>query len=54
MSVHPEERFEWVKRLVRTAQSITTSIVSIDSSDSNMIYAWLEAHDGTVSRPAIS
>lgn len=54
MSVFPEERFEWMKWLVRTAQSITHSVVSIDSSDSDTIYAGLEAHDGTISRPAIN
>ena len=54
MSVYPEERYEWMKWLVRTAQSLTSSVVSIDSSDSNTIYAGLEAHDGSVSRPAIN
>ena len=54
MSVYPEERYEWIKWLVKTAQSITSSIVSIDSSDSNTIYAGLEAHDGSISRPAIN
>ena len=54
MSVYPEERFEWMKWLVRTAQSITNSVVSIDSSDSNTIYAGLEVHDGKISRPAIN
>ena len=54
MSVYPEERYEWMKWLVKTAQSITNSVVSIDSSDSNTIYAGLEAHDGSISRPAIN
>ena len=54
MSVYPEERFEWMRWLVKTAQSITSSVVSIDSSDSNTIYAGLEAHDGSISRPAIN
>ena len=54
MSVYPEERYEWIKWLVRTAQSITDSIVSIDSSDSETIRAGLEAHDGSKSRPAIN
>ncbi|MDD9981793.1 MAG: hypothetical protein OXU81_10630, partial [Gammaproteobacteria bacterium] len=39
MSVYPEERYEWIKYLVETAQSITDSIVAIDSSDSKTIYA---------------
>ena len=54
MSVYPEERYEWIKWLVETAQGITDSIVSIDSSDSQTIFAGLEAHDGSKSRPAIN
>ena len=54
MSVYPEERFEWIQFLVKTAQSITDSIVAIDSSDSKTIYAGLEAHDSSKSRPAIN
>ncbi len=54
MSVYPEERYDWMRWLVTTAQSITSSVVSIDSSDSNTIYAGLEAHDGSISRPAIN
>src|ERR1700694_2478537 len=50
MSVYPEERFEWMAWLVRTAQSITDAVVSIDSSDPATIRAGLEAHDGTKSR----
>ncbi len=54
MSVYPEERYEWMRWLVQTAQAITSSIVSIDSSDSNTIYAGLEVHNGSISRPAIN
>ena len=54
MSVYPEERYEWIGSLVETAQSITDSIVAIDSSDSKTIYAGLEAHDSSKSRPAIN
>jgi 5-methyltetrahydrofolate--homocysteine methyltransferase len=54
MSVYPEERFEWMAWLVRTAQSITNAIVAIDSSDSKTIHAGLVAHDHTKSRPAIN
>ncbi len=54
MSVYPEERYDWMRWLVKTAQSITSTAVAIDSSDSNTIYAGLEAHDGTISRPAIN
>ena len=54
MSVYPEERYEWIRYLVKLAQSITDSIVSIDSSDSKTIYEGLEAHDSSKSRPAIN
>lgn len=54
MSVYPEERYEWIRFLVKTAQSITDSIIAIDSSDSKTIYEGLEAHDGSRSRPAIN
>ena len=54
MSVYPEERHEWIKWTVQTAQKITDKIVAIDSSDSTTIYAGLEAHDGSESRPAIN
>ena len=54
MSVYPEERFEWIQWLVKTAQTVTNSIVAIDSSDSKTIYAGLKAHDASKSRPAIN
>lgn len=54
MSVFPEERYEWIQYLVKLAQSITDSIVSVDSSDSETIRAGLEAHDSSKSRPAIN
>ena len=54
MSVYPEERFEWMAWLVKTAQSITDSVLAIDSSDPATIRAGLEAHDSTKSRPAIN
>lgn len=54
MSVYPEERYEWIKWTVRTAQQVTDSIVAVDSSDSKTIYAGLEAHDGSKNRPAIN
>ena len=54
MSVYPEERHEWIKWTVKTAQKITDKIVAIDSSDSTTIYAGLEAHDGSENRPAIN
>ena len=54
MSVYPEERHEWIKWTVQTAQKITDKIVAIDSSDSETIFAGLEAHDGSDNRPAIN
>ena len=54
MSVYPEERKEWIRWLVQTAQGITNSILSIDSSDSETIRAGLEAHDASKGRPAIN
>jgi 5-methyltetrahydrofolate--homocysteine methyltransferase len=54
MSVYPEERYEWMAWLVRTAQSITDAVVAIDSSDPATIRAGLEAHDASRSRPAIN
>lgn len=54
MSVYPEERYEWIRKLVKMAQSITNAVVAIDSSDSKTIYAGLEVHDSSKSRPAIN
>lgn len=54
LSVYPEERHEWMRWLVKTAQSITDAIVSIDSSDAETIKAGLEVHDSKKSRPAIN
>lgn len=54
LSVYPEERHEWMRWLVRTAQSITDSIIAIDSSDSETIKAGLEVHDAKKGRPAIN
>ena len=54
MSVYPEERFDWIQWLVKTAQSVTDAVVAIDSSDSRTIYAGLKAHDASKSRPAIN
>lgn len=54
MSVYPEERKDWIRWLVKTAQGITDSILSIDSSDPETIRAGLEAHDASKGRPAIN
>lgn len=54
MTMYLEERQEWMRWLVKTAQSITDSVVAIDSSDSETIRAGLEVHDSKKSRPAIN
>jgi 5-methyltetrahydrofolate--homocysteine methyltransferase len=54
MSVYPEERFQWMATLVKTAQGITDSILAIDSSDPATIRAGLEAHDSSKGRPGIN
>lgn len=54
ISGEPEERYEWIRSLIKTAQSITDSILAIDSSDSKTILAGLEVHDGKKSRTAIN
>lgn len=54
LSVEPEERHDWMRWLVKTAQQITDAIVSIDSSDSETIKAGLEVHDSKKSRPALN
>jgi cobalamin-dependent methionine synthase I len=54
MSAYPEERHEWMQWLVKTAQSVTNTIVSIDSSDAETIRAGLDAHNSGQSRPAIN
>lgn len=54
MSPYPEERQEWMRWLVRTVQSVTDTVLSIDSSDPATIRAGLEVHDGRKSRAAIN
>jgi len=54
MSPFPEERREWMNWLVRTVQSMTDTILSIDSSDPLTIEAGLKAHDTKRSRPFIN
>jgi len=55
MSTEPEERHEWMRWIVTTAQSISPdTIFSIDSSDSVTIIAGIEAYDTSKSRPAIN
>jgi 5-methyltetrahydrofolate--homocysteine methyltransferase len=54
MSPYPEERHEWIRWLVKTAQGITASALAIDSSDSSTIAAGLEVHDKSRGRAAIN
>lgn len=54
MSAYPEERQEWMRWLVKTAQSITDASLSIDSSDTETIRSGLEVYDTSKSRPAIN
>jgi hypothetical protein len=54
LSVYPEERMDWMRWIVKTAQSITDAIIAIDSSDSNTIKAGLEVHDSSKGKPAIN
>ena len=55
MSTEPDERHEWMRWIVKVAQSISPETVfSIDSSDSNTIIAGIESYDHTKSRAAIN
>lgn len=54
MSAYDDERADWMRWLVRTAQSLTDRPLAIDSSDSNTIRAGLDAYDRSKSRPAIN
>lgn len=54
ISVEPEERHEWMRWLVKTAQSVTDLTLAIDSSDPDTIRAGIEVYDRSKSRPAIN
>lgn len=54
MSPYPEERQQWMRRLVKIAQSITDAAIAIDSSDSATIAAGLDVHHASKGRPAIN
>lgn len=54
ISPYPEERQEWMRWTVQTAQSITDSAIAIDSSDPTTIFAGLKAHDPSKGRAAIN
>ncbi len=51
---YPEERMDWMRWIVKTAQSITDSPLALDSSDGDTIKAGLEVYDRERSRPAIN
>lgn len=54
ISGDPAERHDWIRWLVKTAQTITESVIAIDSSDPKTVLAGLEVHDSSKSRPAIN
>jgi len=55
LSVYPEERHEFMRWIVRTAQEICPGVsFAVDSSDPNTIRAGLDVYDMSLSRPAIN
>ncbi len=54
LSVYPEERHDYMRWMVKTAQSISDVSFSIDSSDPETIKAGLEVYDRSKGRPAIN
>ena len=55
LSVYPEERHEFMRWMVKTAQKICPDVsYAIDSSDPQTIKAGLEVYDMSLSRPAIN
>lgn len=54
LSVYPEERHEYMRWIVKTAQSISDTSFAIDSSDPETIQAGLEVYDRSKGRPAIN
>ncbi len=55
LSVYPEERHEFMRWIVKTAQKICPEITfAVDSSDPNTLRAGLEVYDMSLSRPAIN
>lgn len=54
LSVYPEERHDYMRWMVKTAQSISDVSFSIDSSDPETIKAGLEVYDHSKGRPAIN
>jgi len=55
LSVYPEERHEFMRWIVKTAQEICPEVsFAIDSSDPQTIRAGLDVYDMSLSRPAIN
>ena len=55
LSVYPEERHEFMRWMVRTAQEICPDVIyAVDSSDPETIQAGLDVYDKSLSRPAIN
>ncbi|MCL4765824.1 MAG: dihydropteroate synthase [Hyphomicrobiaceae bacterium] len=54
LSVYPEERLEYMRWTVRTAQQLADVSFALDSSDPKAIQAGLEVYDHGKSRPAIN
>ncbi len=55
LSVYPEERHEYMRWIVKTAQAICPEVsYAVDSSDPNTLQAGLEVYDMSLSRPAIN
>ncbi len=54
LSVYPEERHDFMRWIVKTAQSLSDVSFAIDSSDPETIKAGLEVYDRRKGRPAIN
>ena len=55
LSVYPEERHEFMRWIVKTAQSICPEVsFAVDSSDPDTLRAGLDVYDMSLSRPAIN
>lgn len=54
LSVYPEERHDFMRWMVKTAQSLSDVSFAIDSSDPETIMAGLEVYDRSKGRPAIN
>jgi cobalamin-dependent methionine synthase I len=54
LSVYPEERREYMRWIVKTAQAISDVSFAIDSSDPETIKAGLEVYDRSKGKPAIN